>query len=100
MCRFAADHHVDGRRNARAKHAQVRSRAPTTAPWAILYDDGRRCRALLSFGEVSYYLGYNAMRDFFPRYTMKPNPQCENKGCLKAQAAYQVSFTRVPLLVQ
>jgi hypothetical protein len=47
-------------------------------------------RTLLSFGEVSHYLGYNAMRDFFPRYTMKPNPQCENKCCIKAQQAYQV----------
>lgn len=46
-------------------------------------------KALLEFGEVSYYLGYSAMKDFFPRYVMRPNPQCENSFCVKAQAEYQ-----------
>eukprot|EP01090_Pellita_catalonica_P000492 TRINITY_DN10343_c0_g1_i3.p1 TRINITY_DN10343_c0_g1~~TRINITY_DN10343_c0_g1_i3.p1 ORF type:complete len:282 (+),score=49.20 TRINITY_DN10343_c0_g1_i3:103-948(+) len=35
---------------------------------------------LLGFGKVSYYLGYNAMDDFFPKWEIKPNPACE--GCL------------------
>ena len=45
---------------------------------------------MLSFGEVSVFLGYTAMSDFFPRYEIKPNPQCENQWCLKAQEAYKV----------
>merc|ERR1712130_99557 len=40
---------------------------------------------LLHFGEVSDYLGYTSMSDYFPRYTMKPNPQCENEHCVQAQ---------------
>jgi ubiquitin-like modifier-activating enzyme 5 len=44
---------------------------------------------LLGFGEVSYYLGYTAMRDFFPRYEMKPNTQCDNPNCVSHQLKYQ-----------
>ena len=44
---------------------------------------------LLNFGEPSDYLGYTAMSDYFPRYTMKPNPQCDNSFCVKAQETYQ-----------
>ena len=47
-------------------------------------------RYLLKFGDVSYYLGYNALRDFFPNMAMKPNPQCDDNHCKKQQAAYQV----------
>jgi len=45
-------------------------------------------RYLLSFGEVSYFLGYTAMRDYFPRYTMKPNPTCSNPDCRTSQQEY------------
>jgi len=44
---------------------------------------------LLKFGEPSDYLGYTAMSDYFPRYTMKPNPQCDNRHCVEAQEVYQ-----------
>jgi len=43
----------------------------------------------LKFGEPSDYLGYTAMSDYFPRYTMKPNPQCDNRHCVEAQEVYQ-----------
>lgn len=43
---------------------------------------------LLSFGEVSNFLGYNALEDFFPTYPMAPNPNCDNSFCVKAQKAY------------
>merc|ERR1711981_1104775 len=36
---------------------------------------------LLHFGDVSDYLGYNAMNDFFPRMTMRPNVDCEEFHC-------------------
>lgn len=48
-------------------------------------------RYLLDFGEVSTYLGYSALTDFFPRYEMRPNPQCSVGHCVAAQAAYQVT---------
>ncbi|XP_032678895.1 ubiquitin-like modifier-activating enzyme 5 [Odontomachus brunneus] len=43
---------------------------------------------LLKFGQVSYYLGYNAMEDFFPRMTLKPNPNCDNRRCKQLQQEY------------
>ncbi|XP_018322648.1 ubiquitin-like modifier-activating enzyme 5 [Agrilus planipennis] len=36
---------------------------------------------LLKFGEVSSYLGYNALNDFFPTMSLKPNPNCEDINC-------------------
>ncbi|XP_025949840.2 ubiquitin-like modifier-activating enzyme 5 isoform X1 [Dromaius novaehollandiae] len=44
---------------------------------------------LLNFGTVSYYLGYNAMQDFFPTMAMKPNPQCGDQNCRKQQENYK-----------
>lgn len=48
-------------------------------------------RFLLDFGTVSNYIGYNALTDFFPTMSMKPNPQCHDVYCRKQQKAYQVS---------
>lgn len=47
-------------------------------------------RFLLGFGTVSHYLGYNAMQDFFPTMSMKPNPQCSDAYCRRQQQEYQV----------
>ena len=47
-------------------------------------------RYLLKFGSVSYYLGYNAMQDFFPSMMLKPNPACEEMVCQQRQKEYQV----------
>jgi ubiquitin-like modifier-activating enzyme 5 len=44
---------------------------------------------LLDFGEVAEYLGYNAMKNFFPLYGLHPNPQCEDSWCCKNQARLQ-----------
>ncbi|XP_017085097.1 ubiquitin-like modifier-activating enzyme 5 [Drosophila eugracilis] len=44
---------------------------------------------LLNFGEVSDYLGYNALSDFFPKMTLKPNPQCDDRNCLVRQKEFQ-----------
>jgi len=51
---------------------------------------------LLKFGNVTKYLGYNAMQDFFPTMTMKPNPQCDNKPCRTQQAIYQEKLLSSP----
>ncbi|XP_048030279.1 ubiquitin-like modifier-activating enzyme 5 isoform X1 [Megalobrama amblycephala] len=44
---------------------------------------------LLGFGTVSYYLGYNAMQDFFPSMAMKANPQCDDTHCRRQQDEYK-----------
>lgn len=44
----------------------------------------------MKFGTVSYYLGYNAMQDFFPTMSMKPNPQCNDRHCRRQQEEYKV----------
>jgi len=43
---------------------------------------------LLNFGEASDYLGYNAMNDFFPRMTMKPNKDCDEFHCRDKQKIF------------
>ncbi|XP_009616972.1 ubiquitin-like modifier-activating enzyme 5 [Nicotiana tomentosiformis] len=43
---------------------------------------------LLKFGQVSPYLGYNALKDYFPTMEMKPNTQCSNAACLERQKEY------------
>ncbi|KAH6790938.1 Rossmann-fold superfamily protein [Perilla frutescens var. frutescens] len=43
---------------------------------------------LLKFGSVTPYLGYNALKDYFPTMEMKPNPQCSNAACMERQKEY------------
>jgi ubiquitin-like modifier-activating enzyme 5 len=43
---------------------------------------------LLHFGEVTKYLGYNALKDYFPTMEMLPNPQCSNSACHDRQREY------------
>jgi len=44
---------------------------------------------LLKFGTVSPYVGYNALKDFFPNYEMKPNPDCDDGWCKKRQVEFK-----------
>ncbi|XP_053385606.1 ubiquitin-like modifier-activating enzyme 5 [Mercenaria mercenaria] len=44
---------------------------------------------LLGFGDVTHYLGYNALQDFFPTMSMKPNEQCDDRHCQRQQAEYK-----------
>jgi len=46
---------------------------------------------LLGFGSVTHYLGYNALQDFFPTMSMKPNPSCYDKFCIKNQEQYKLA---------
>ena len=48
-------------------------------------------RYLLQFGEVSDYLGYSAMMDYFPRMTVKPNPECDECRLRQESCAYEKS---------
>ena len=52
-------------------------------------------RYLLKFGDVSYYLGYNALQDFFPSMAMKPNPQCDDNHCQRQQKLFQVKTEQI-----
>uniref|UniRef100_A0A672J6K7 Ubiquitin-like modifier-activating enzyme 5 n=1 Tax=Salarias fasciatus TaxID=181472 RepID=A0A672J6K7_SALFA len=54
---------------------------------------------LLKFGTVSYYLGYNAMQDFFPSMSMKANPQCNDRHCRRQQEEFQVQAERPKAVV-
>jgi len=46
-------------------------------------------RYLLKFGQPSYYLGYNAMSNYFPSTVMRPNPDCVNHFCRKLQETHR-----------
>lgn len=52
-------------------------------------------RFLLKFGSVTYYLGYNALLDYFPTMAMKPNPVCEDTNCQLRQKEYIVSENEI-----
>lgn len=43
---------------------------------------------LLGFGQTSYYLGYNALANFFPVSVLRPNGECTNAACVARQAQY------------
>lgn len=51
---------------------------------------------LLGFGTVSYYLGYNAMQDFFPSMAMKANPQCDDRHCRRQQEEFKIKEAERP----
>jgi len=44
---------------------------------------------LLKFGKVSFYLGYNALEDYFPLMTLRPNDSCADKFCVLRQKEFQ-----------
>lgn len=46
-------------------------------------------KVLLEFGQVSDYLGYSALKDFFPSMTLKPNPACSDVWCVRQQQGAQ-----------
>ncbi|CAH1153547.1 unnamed protein product [Phaedon cochleariae] len=43
---------------------------------------------LLQFGQVTHYLGYSALTDFFPTMGLKPNPNCEDSHCRLRQKEF------------
>lgn len=54
---------------------------------------------LLKFGDVTHYLGYNALQDFFPTMSMKPNEQCDDNHCMRQQAEYKEREAAKPKVV-
>lgn len=45
-------------------------------------------KKLLKFGEVSWYLGYSALTDYFPKMKLRPNPTCDDSHCVQRQKEY------------
>lgn len=45
-------------------------------------------KRLLGFGDVSNYVGYNALNDFFPTMSLRPNEHCDDSGCVARQAEH------------
>jgi hypothetical protein len=77
-----------------------------TAPLTDRYTSGRELnRALATLTHaaqpaahaprrrVSRYLGYSALKDFFPTMEMKPNTECTNAICRRQQAAHRAHVT-------
>lgn len=54
-------------------------------------------RKLLGFGTVSWFLGYNAMTDFFPSMMIKPNPNCNDSLCIKQQEEFKNRVKEEPI---
>eukprot|EP01026_Neomeris_dumetosa_P002642 TRINITY_DN10714_c0_g1_i2.p1 TRINITY_DN10714_c0_g1~~TRINITY_DN10714_c0_g1_i2.p1 ORF type:complete len:456 (-),score=89.57 TRINITY_DN10714_c0_g1_i2:185-1552(-) len=44
---------------------------------------------LLEFGNVTRYLGYSSLTDFFPTMEVKPNKECFNQQCINGQQEFQ-----------
>eukprot|EP00884_Botryococcus_braunii_P017624 jgi/Botrbrau1/4545/Bobra.60_2s0033.1 len=44
---------------------------------------------LLAFGQVTPYLGYSSLKDFFPTMQIRPNPGCTNSLCVQRQQEWQ-----------
>lgn len=55
---------------------------------------------LLNFGEVSSYLGYNALIDFFPKMVLKPNPTCDDRYCVQRQQEFKARPKAVVKVVE
>ena len=55
---------------------------------------------LLDFGQTSYYLGYNAMNNFFPSAIVRPNPECVCRPCVARQKEYQGEYKWSPQVWQ
>lgn len=83
VCGVAADDHGCCCGAACAEHSQV------PAPfWR-----GARMRPLfllLTGRQVASFLGYNALKNYFPMTDQKPNPHCTNAWCVQRQKEYQV----------
>lgn len=73
---------------------------PTTMAIVAGFLSQNVLKYLLGFGEVSPFLGYNAMSDFFPRYDMGLNTECTDLDCLRLQTHYKGNPTlaRLPKL--
>eukprot|EP00029_Vermamoeba_vermiformis_P003787 TRINITY_DN1431_c0_g1_i2.p1 TRINITY_DN1431_c0_g1~~TRINITY_DN1431_c0_g1_i2.p1 ORF type:complete len:426 (+),score=114.60 TRINITY_DN1431_c0_g1_i2:66-1280(+) len=73
---------------------------PTTMSMVAAMLIQNTLKYLLQFGEVSYYLGYNAMKNFFPSYRMNPNLECTSSWCQKRREEYEKKRASEPVVVR
>lgn len=64
---------------------------PTTMGIVAAFLVQNALKYLLKFGKVSRYLGYNALLDFFPTMTLKPNEDCADNFCCKRQKEFKIA---------
>lgn len=76
---------VDGNEKALKREGVCAASLPTTMGITAGLLVQNTLKLLLRFGHVSHYLGYGALKDFFPTMTMRPNPACENAQCRERQ---------------
>ncbi|KAG8040306.1 hypothetical protein G9C98_000877 [Cotesia typhae] len=62
---------------------------PTTMGIVAGFLTQNALKFLLNFGNTSFYLGYNAMEDFFPSMVLRPNPNCDDRFCRQRQQEFQ-----------
>ncbi|CAD6204118.1 GSCOCG00009872001-RA-CDS [Cotesia congregata] len=62
---------------------------PTTMGIVAGFLTQNALKFLLNFGSTSFYLGYNAMEDFFPSMVLRPNPNCDDRYCRQRQQEFQ-----------
>ena len=67
---------------------------PTTMGIVAAFLVQNALKYLLKFGKVSRYLGYNALLDFFPTMTLKPNEDCADNFCCKRQKEFKVILNK------
>lgn len=48
-------------------------------------------KQLLNFGQVTRYLGYSSLTDYFPQMAIRANPGCSNPLCVRTQDIYKES---------
>jgi len=72
---------------------------PTTMAMVAAMLVQNSLKYLLNFGKVTPYLGYNALDDFFPTWSMKPNPECSDRFCLDRQKDFQAKNHDKPVEV-
>jgi ubiquitin-like modifier-activating enzyme 5 len=64
---------------------------PTTMGIVAAFLVQNALKYLLKFGQVTRYLGYNALLDFFPTMSLKPNETCSDSFCVKRQKEFKIS---------
>ncbi|VEN36520.1 unnamed protein product [Callosobruchus maculatus] len=55
---------------------------------------------LLQFGQVTNYLGYSALTDFFPSMKLKPNPNCDDTNCRLRQKEFASRYRPPEIAVE
>ena len=69
---------------------------PTTKGIVAVFLVQNALKHLLRFGEVTSYLGYNALLDFFPTMRLQPNPGCDEYFCRQRQKEYAAELAARP----